>query len=266
MNDSVLMAMCCHDVKDSGRTELTDRTLQSLLKTVDFNKHQLYIIDNASCEETHAIFKKFSKEFTQKFNPSNLTIIWNEENYGTAKAINKAWIHRLPGQHCIKMDNDVEYHYIGWVEEMIACAKREPKLGIIGLKRKDCWENTWHEDPNLRSQLVMLPHEPGEKWLIVEAVNHVIGTCQMYTSALLDKIGYLYQPSLYGWDDVLAAQRSHLAGFWNVFIPYIEIDHIDPGGTLYQTWKHEEAGHVMQELERIQKGYADGSRPIYEQP
>lgn len=265
MIDSVLMAVAVHDLKDSGRTELTDRCLQSLLKTVDFNKHKLYIIDNASCEETQAIFKKFSHDFTAKFNPSNLTIIFNDENYGTARAINKAWIYRDSGQHCIKMDNDVEYNQVGWVEEMVACAKREPKLGIIGLKRKDCWENTWHADPNLRSALIMLPHEPGEKWLIVEAVNHVMGTCQLYTSSLLDKIGYLYQPSLYGWDDVLAAQRSHLAGFWNVFIPYVDIDHIDPGGTLYTQWKLQECS-VRDELDKIQRDYADGTRPIYEQP
>jgi len=268
----VLMAVAVHELEDSGRTALTDRTLQSLLNTVDFNRHKLYIIDNASCEATHAIFKKFAKEFTQKFNPSNLTIIWNEENLGTAKAINKAWIHRQPGQHCIKMDNDVEYHQSGWVDLMVECAEREPKLGIIGLKRKDCWEHalmsdgTEHKDPSLRSKLFMLPHQPGEKWLIVEAVNHVMGTCQLYTSALLDKIGYLYQPSLYGWDDVLAAQRSHLAGFWNVFIPSVEIDHIDPGGTLYQNWKERHAGEAIKELHEVQTGYANGTRPIYEQP
>jgi len=263
---SVLLAMAVHDLKDSGRTELTDRCLRSLLNTVNFNVHKLFIIDNASCEATHTVYKKFSHEFTQKFNPSNLTILFNEENYGTAKAINKAWIYREPGQHCIKMDNDVEYNCTGWVEEMVACIEREPKIGICGLKRKDCWEYPTHSDPNLRSQLIMLPHVPGEKWLVVEAVNHVIGTCQMYSSALLDKIGYLYQPSLYGWDDVLAAQRSHLAGFWNVFIPTFDIDHIDPGGTPYTGWKHQESGAVMQELERVQKAYADGSRPIYEQP
>lgn len=269
MNE-VLLAMAVHDLQDSGRTELTDRTLQSLLKTVDFNRHKLFIVDNASCEETKVIFKKFSKEFTQKFNPSNLTIIWNEENYGTAKAVNKAWLHRQPGQHCIKMDNDVEYHYEGWVDVMVECAARESRLGIIGLKRKDCWEfplrsdGVEHADPNLRSQLFMLPHQPGERWLFVEAVNHVIGTCQLYTSTLLDNIGYLYQPSLYGWDDVLAAQRSHLAGFWNVFVPWIEIDHIDPGGTLYTNWKHDEAGHALEELHRIQNAYTDGTRPIYE--
>ncbi len=261
----VLIAMAVHDLIDSGRTGLTDRTLQSLLKTVDFNRHKLYIIDNASCEATHAIYKKFAHEFTQKFNPSNLTIIWNEENLGTAKAINKAWTYRLPGQHCIKMDNDVEIHQIGWVDLMVECAERHAELGQIGLKRKDCWEHPGHTDPNLRSVLVMLPHTPGEKWLTVEAVNHVMGTCVLHTSNLLDKVGYLYQPSLYGWDDVLMSYRSHLAGFWNVFIPSVEIDHIDPGGTQYQDWKQQRAGLDMSEMERLQKAYADGSRSLFEQ-
>ena len=262
----VLIAIAVHDLKDSGRTELTDRTLQSLLETVNFNRHKLFIVDNASCEETHAIFKKFSHEFTQRFNPSNLTIIWNEENYGTAKAINKAWLYRQPGQHCIKMDNDVVIHQKGWVDLMVECAERMPQLGQIGLKRKDCWEYPTHPDAGLRSQLFMLPHQPGEKWLVVEAVNHVIGTCVLHTSTLLDKVGYLYQPTVYGWDDVLMSHRSHLAGMWNVFIPSVEIDHIDPGGTSYQTWKEDSARKDHDEMKRVQQAYVDGTRPIYELP
>jgi predicted RecA/RadA family phage recombinase len=63
------------------------------------------------------------------------------------------------------------------------------------LKRKDCWEHPEHEQPDLRSTLFMLPHQSGERWIVGERVFHVMGTCQMYNSAFLDKIGYLYQPS-----------------------------------------------------------------------
>jgi hypothetical protein len=112
----------------------------------------------------------------------------------------------------------------------------------------------------------MLPHKPGEKWIVGEIVNHVMGTCQGYSPTLLDKIGYLYQPRLYGFDDALAAARCKVAGFLSVFLPHIEIDHIDPGDTAYQGWKEKVAGEDMAEYNRIVNGYFDGSIPIYYNP
>lgn len=255
----VLIAIAVHDTIDNKRTELTKRTIYNLIEQKVHHKHRIIVIDNGSCADTVL--------FLRSFEGQQIEVIWNEENIGTAKAINKAWIQRKPGQHCIKMDNDVIVNTPGWVEFMVECAEREPKLGQIGLKRKDCWEYPTHPDPNLRSKLIMLPHMPGEKWLVCEAVNHVIGTCVLHTSALLDAVGFLYQPSLYGWDDVLMSQRSHLAGFWNVHIPWIDIDHIDPGDTAYaREWKPREAGKEMETLNMLQKQYASGQRPIFELP
>jgi len=100
----------------------------------------------------------------------------------------------------------------------------------------------------------------------VEYVNHVMGTCQMYSPELRAKIGYLYQPRLYGFDDSLAAIRCHVAGFKNAFLPHIEIDHIDPGGTAYQDWKHKVSGEDMAEYNRLKHGYQTGQIPIYYNP
>jgi hypothetical protein len=85
----------------------------------------------------------------------------------------------------------------------------------------------------------------------------------MFNSALLDKIGYLYQPRLYGFDDSLAAIRCQVAGFYSCFLPHIEIDHIDTGETAYQGWKQKHAGEDMAEYNRLKHGYMDGSINIY---
>ncbi len=74
----------------------------------------------------------------------------------------------------------------------------------------------------------------------------------------------MYQPKLYGWDDGLISTRSELAGFINGFLPHIEIDHIDPGGTFYQTWKENHAGETGREAWETEQAYRNGSRPIYE--
>lgn len=252
-----MISIAVYDTEENKRTDFTSLTLNSLVETVDLDKHRVIVVDNGSCEATKTILKSFV-DFAV------IELITLPENIGTARAINQAWKLRKPGEHCIKMDNDVVIHSKNWIEEMEFCIQRQPEIGIIGLKRKDLEEFPGHPDENFRSQLIMIPHERGEKWRVVEAVGHVIGTCQMYNSALLDKIGYLYQPGLYGYDDVLAAYRAAAVGFWSVFIPHIEIDHIDPGGDAYTEEKRESVKPYMQQIHIRGHEYVSGKRPVWE--
>jgi len=259
-----LIAMAVHDTKENNRTPLTDRTIDSLLHTVNFDRHRLFISDNGSCEATQDLYIKLVQFWTlHKYPFENLTIIKNGENLGTAKAVNKAWKFRKPGEHCVKMDNDVVIHYQGWVEEMEEAIRIEPMLGQVGLKRKDCWEYPEHENPEIRSKLIMLPHAAWERWIVVEQAKHIIGTCVMHNSALLDKVGYLFQPGVYGYDDVLMSWRSYLAGFISVFLPHINIDHIDPGGDEYTDWKGRHSGQYSRTVSDIVDQYIAGTKSLY---
>lgn len=248
-----MIALACYDTEENGRTEFTQQTIECLHETVDFNQHRLFIIDNGSCEET--------KHYLHSLR-DDITIITNPENLGTAKAINQAWKHRKPGEHLIKMDNDVDIRFVDWVDQLEEAIERDPSIGIIGLKRKDLLESPFRTD-DYRSQLRMLPHQPGEKWIIVEDVEHVMGTCQMYNYRLIDKIGGMYQmDGLYGFDDVLAAIRCKIAGFKSCFLSHIEIDHIDPGGTEYTEWKRKYAGEMMERFNQVKVGMFNGTHPI----
>jgi GT2 family glycosyltransferase len=247
-----LIAMAVFDTEENGRTEYTARTLQSLYHTVR-SGHRIVVVDNNSCEHTKRILKGYD---------GYIELITLPENIGTARAVNKAWQLRSSGENCIKMDNDVVINQEMWVEEMERAIRLDPTIGIVGLKRNDCWEEPGRTD-FYKSNLEMLPHVAGEPWVVVERVNHVMGTCQMFNSALIDKIGYLYQPRLYGFDDALAAIRCQVAGFYSCFLPHIEIDHIDTGATPYQSWKEKHAGEDMAEYNRLKNGYLSGTIPIY---
>ena len=255
-----LLAMAVYSTQENGKDEYLAKTLKSLFKTVNFKKHRLMLSVNARTEQTNHLIGIYKDIISG--------VMYNDTNLGTAEAINLVWRHRIPGEHCIKLDDDVVIHQEGWLDQLEECIQRDPNIGIIGLKRKDCIESPWHEHHFYKSKLVMLPHQPGEKWYIVEEVSHVMGTCQLYNSKLLDKIGYLYQlqGNKYGFDDALAAQRSKIAGFKNVFLPHIEIDHIDPGGTPYQAWKEKNAGERMAEYNNTVLAYQRGIRPIYYNP
>jgi len=80
---------------------------------------------------------------------------------------------------------------------------------------------------------------------------------------LLDKIGYLVQPGVYGFDDVLSSLRARLAGFDRVFLHGFDIDHIDPGGSPYSQWKIAEAGKNWKNYQSQALLYESGVIPIY---
>lgn len=256
----MLIAMSVYDTYENGRTQYTKATLDSLIETVDFNQHRLFIIDNGSCKPTIGLYGEYAKRMP-------FTLIRNHKNIGTAAAINKAWRHREHGEHAVKMDNDIVIHYRGWAELMGQVFLKDDSIGICGLKRKDLEERPDHPRERFNSTLRMLPHVPGERWTVIEEVEHVMGTCQGYSTVLLDKMGYLYQMqdegNLYGFDDSLASYRTKLLDMKRVFLPWIEIDHIDPGDTPFQDWKHTNALKWMHAFNRVKEEYKSGKRPIY---
>lgn len=249
-----LIAMAVYDTEENGRSEYTRETLLSLFENVEFTQHRLFIIDNASCEKTKTILRDIPKEFA--------TVITNEINVGTAAAINQAWKHRKSTEHLIKIDNDVVINGYGWVEELEEAIETDITIGIIGLKRKDLMENPFRNDEH-KSTLRMLIHEEGKRWIIVEDVQHVMGTCQMYNWRLIDKMGGLMQMGgLYGFDDTLSSIRAKILGYKLCFLPHIEIDHIDEGGNAYTEWKRKYAGDQMKAFYETKQGLINGTIDI----
>ena len=250
-----LIALCCHDTVENGRSKYTKETLDSLYNTVDFENHRLIIVDNNSCIVTKNIISEFLT-YTNR----NIDVITNSENVGTAKAINQAWAMRQPGETLIKMDNDCVINHFGWVEDM-EIAMLKGGYGIMGLKRKDLFQSPTSDDI-WKTTLKMIPHEKGEPWYVVEESEDIMGTFTMFHPTLTDKMGGLMQSGLYGFDDTLACIRAKLLGYKLAFLPHIDIDHIDEGGDAYTEWKRKYAGDRMKEFYEIKQGLINGSIPI----
>lgn len=249
-----LIGMAVYSTEENKKDANLETTLESLRNTVDFDKHKLMVSVNAFTPITKSLFINYSDIIDSVF--------YNGSNIGTAKAINKVWATRKPGEHCIKMDDDITIHSSGWIEEMESAIAIDKEIGQIGLKRQDVWEHPEHENADLRSELVMLKHEPGHPWIVVEKVKHVIGSCVMHSSALLDKVGGLFQYGPYGYDDVLMSHRTHLAGYYCCFIPHILIDHTDFGTTPYQGWKEKNAGKYTDAVIKLVHAMYKGEESI----
>lgn len=252
-----LIAMAVYSTPENGKDEYLEKTLESLKETVDFTKHRLGLSINAATNKTAELVGTYHEIIS--------IIVHNEENIGTAEAINRIWANRIKGENAVKIDDDVIIHSKDWLYLMEEAIRRDPKIGQIGLKRRDCLEAPWVAG-HYGSSLRMLPHEPGQKWITVEDVNHVMGTCVMHSSALLDKIGYLWQPGLYGFDDSFMSLRSKLAGFTNSFLTAVDIEHIDRGDTGFQKWKEQQAGNKWIAYQVAHKQFTTGTKPLYYNP
>lgn len=255
-----LIAIAIYDTEENKRAEVTEKCLQSLALTVDRTRHRVVLVVNEQTKRTAHMIASFSGQF------KNVEVIYMPENVGTAKAINWAIQLRQPGEYVVKMDNDVTTRHLGWVDEMEEAMRRDPKIGILGLKRSDLEQYPNHPADRFKSVLRIVPEVPvkGQRWVVVEETEDVMGTCTMFSPALLDKIGFMYQPGLYGFDDVLMCVRSHCAGFVNCFLPHIEIHHHDPsGGDSYNEWKRREAMLASPEYGRLKYGYESGTINLY---
>jgi GT2 family glycosyltransferase len=253
-----LLGMAVYSTAENKKDECLHKCLASLADTVDWKRHRLILSVNGATTTTHDLIRYYKWIISD--------VIYNTHNLGTAKAINLVWQRRLPDEHAIKMDDDIVIHQSGWIDLMEEAIARDSKIGIIGLKRRDLVQTTWHPDPHYRSQLIMLPHEPGQKWIHVERTDDIIGSCTMYNSELLKYIGYLRQIKQYGYDDNIACHRSHLAGFYNCFLNGIDIEHVDEGATDYQTWKHKHSAECTAAFIQLVKDFISGKESIYYNP
>lgn len=258
------MALICiaiYDTPENGRDQVTEKCLQSIAITVNRARHRVCLIVNEQTERTAHNIASFCAQF------KNCEVIYMPENVGTAKAINKAIALRQPGEYVVKMDNDVTFENVGWADEMEEAMRRDPKIGILGLKRSDLIQHPNHPDPRYKSVLRFVPETPipGQPWVVVEETEDVMGTCTMFSPHLLDQIGFMFQPGLYGFDDVLMCVRSHCAGFVNAFLPHIQIHHHDPAGVdgKYDEWKRLAAMQASPEYHSYKIGYESGETPIY---
>lgn len=257
----IIICIAVYDTIENKRTEYTKITYNSLKETINPETTKVVFIDNCSCKET--------KDFLEEIEDfSTFNVITNDTNEGTAMAINRGInIFSKLGDFIVKLDNDVTFGEFGWADRMREVIEDDPQIGILGLKRKDLPNQPLSKD--YPTTIKYQNHNLGDKWNfynMVEVCGDLIGTCLMFNPLLIEKVGYLWQPALYGFDDVLYCTRSRIAGFYNAFYPCIEIEHIDTAATPYAEWKRNIAGIYLSGISKIEEEYYNGTRPIYYNP
>ena len=248
-----------------NRVEISVPCIESYLETGPIQDVDLHVIDNGSTDGMAGWLRDNEKHL----NKNGVFCHFNSENLGTAKAINSIWEQRTPTQHCMKIDSDVLWPEVGWYSRMREVFDYTDNVGIVALRRDDIWERTDHPDPFYRTRIMEIVRKDGTIFKI-EISNHTLGTTWLVRSSLLNSIGALKQPGLYGFDDSLYCLRAKIKDFASVFVLGVPIIHNDKGeaagdkNAKYTRWKLDSAGVAMAGFEQLRDAYQSGERDPYE--
>jgi len=254
----ILISVAVYDTEENERFSYTKQTVLSLFDTVNPKTTKVVFVNNNSCSDTTDYLNKMAPKLD--FFVENLS-----NNLGTAEAINIGWNkYGEEGDFLVKLDNDVTFDESYWADKMRVCIESDPVIGVLGLKRKDLPNQP--DSDEYPTTLAFVKREIGDTWHVVEYCDDIIGTCHMLNPKLFTEVGYMYQPRLYGFDDVILCHRSTLAGFKNAFYPSVGINHVDNKETEYIEWKRKYAGIQFEEVNKIIEDYSSGVRSLYYNP
>ncbi len=124
---------------------LTRALLEGIYRHSDYPFH-IYIIDNASTDETADLHKIYTRD---------ITIVRNRQSRGWSGAINQG-IQMGSNPYVIFMKNDVELSH-GWLRNMIAFLNTHPRIAAVGPLNSQ--KNDWQGVDQVREKIVhQMPH------------------------------------------------------------------------------------------------------------
>ena len=210
------------------------RAFMSITERTNFPYH-LTIIDDASDKDD--IGYKFLKSLQQN---DGLTIIFNEENVGVTKNLNKGFA-LFPDLDCVRLDADIEIQSVGWLARLYSFAHNNPKVGVVAplcimedfctISSAGQWLVISPEDKKTaapsRYEIFDKRHENRFKMYAPTEVDSVLGCCAFYKREVIDLLGGVDE-EYFGWvedNDFCIGARDK--GYKVFILPDISFNHWD---------------------------------------
>lgn len=181
--------VCVHNAPDYTRA-----CLESVLRHTE-QPYELIIVNDGSKAETTKLVEKYAKEF------DHITLLTNLEAQGYTRAANRG-LRASKTTYSILLNSDTVASP-NWAERMIACAKSDPKIGIVGALSNAAtyqsvpfvfddtgfWkQNELPKDVTVAGYARMVAKV---SWQVYPRVPVANGFCFMVCRPLIESIGYL---------------------------------------------------------------------------
>jgi len=197
--------------------ELLESCLKTIKANTSFSNYEIIVVDNGS---TDGSVEKIRKDFPE------VLLITNPQNFGFSKACNQGARLALErgADYLLFLNNDTKILTKNWLEELLAVALSDEKIGIVGPRITGSYEYYPREGyyPSVLSELIKPKTYPplGE-------VNLVAGVAFLVSKRLIEKIGLLdevFSPFLC--EDMDYFIRARKMGFKIFFTPKVVIAHV----------------------------------------
>jgi GT2 family glycosyltransferase/MoaA/NifB/PqqE/SkfB family radical SAM enzyme len=175
---------------------------------------ELIVVDNASTDETVSYLEN---EVGERYPRLSLTMLRNSENLGYA-AGNNLGIRHGRGDCVVVMNNDV-VATPGWLERLLDCSLRDPRIGIVGPM------TNWVSGPQRVQDIGYCPNTLQRLNEFAQAFSErhagksrthwrVVGFCMLIRREVFQTIGgFDPQFGVGNFEDDDFCVRAHLAGF-----------------------------------------------------
>jgi GT2 family glycosyltransferase/glycosyltransferase involved in cell wall biosynthesis/Flp pilus assembly protein TadD len=114
----VSVIVLCHN-----KMEFTVRCLTALFAHTDYPRLEVFVVDNASVDDTPGYLEMFSRRVNFLHSPTNLGFVGGN-NFAAQYA---------KGDLLVFLNNDSEVRH-GWLTEMLRCMAEHPDAGVVGAR------------------------------------------------------------------------------------------------------------------------------------
>jgi GT2 family glycosyltransferase len=191
----------------------TRTLLEGIYRYSDLPFH-LYVVDNASTDETVDLAKIYTRD---------ITVVRNRENRGWCGGVNQG-IGLGQNPNVVLMNNDVEVSQ-GWLSNLVAFLDTHPRIGAVGPLNSN--PNDWQSVDRVRAKIV--PQIPDFRTEDLHERNRILGYhfrragiliegmlaffCVALKRRVINTVGLLDEAFVSGGDDDDYCRRLRKAGY-----------------------------------------------------
>ena len=210
-----------------NRQPYTKQCLEALFNYTS-EPFDLVVVDNGSAAPSLELLKNF--EDKKYGNGSTSRVVYNGTNLGVSKALNIGMRLRQPGQHYMKLDNDMVLpnDYESWLTEMIDITENS-RRDIDNVKLVALSPFNYNRPMSEHFPRRFLDLTNGHRYEIEDPMPYAcLGAGKFVHSDVIDRIGgYNEKFGLYGFEDTDYGNRAIRVGFKNVYHAKVQAKHID---------------------------------------
>jgi GT2 family glycosyltransferase len=205
-----------------NKAEFTFQCLRSLIQEIDFNQHEVVVVNNASTDETKQLLEQFNKY---------IVVVDNQENRGFVDACNQG-AARAKGKFLLFLNNDTVV-LPRWLDELLETLESDDGIGVAGSlflypnsTVQEAGSIVWKDGHAFHYGWGGSPDDP--RFVFARDVDYCSGASLIIRKDLFDQIGGFdrrYAPAYYEDADLCFSARA--AGYRVVFQPASKIIHYE---------------------------------------